>query len=113
MIQHCGLEDDDERQTRYAQELAFLANALAAGCTLHDRMLAAREAEDAAAAICNLGLEQPSHAHGVTDSLVHHFQIGWTALYERIVVVTAQRLLDALHAVDCGDDEVRMDLAAK
>src|SRR5581483_9521725 len=38
-------------------ELAFLANVLAAGCSIQSRAFTPHEASDAAAAICNLGLE--------------------------------------------------------
>src|SRR5206468_5653085 len=39
------------------EELAFLANATIAGCSLQGRPFTSREASDAAMAICNLGLE--------------------------------------------------------
>lgn len=52
------LHDRDEPAyfTR-GRELAFLANTLLAGCSVQSRPFTAREASDAAAGICNLGLE--------------------------------------------------------
>ena len=44
------------------QELAYLANAIVAGCSLQARPFTAQEASDAAVATCNLGLENwPPH----------------------------------------------------
>jgi hypothetical protein len=40
-----------------SRELAFLANALLAGCSVHSRPFTVEEARNAAAGICNLGLE--------------------------------------------------------
>ena len=40
-----------------SRELAFLANTLLAGCSLQSRPFTPQEASDAAASICNLGLE--------------------------------------------------------
>src|SRR5205085_7721777 len=87
------------------EELAFLANALVAGCAIESRAFTPNEASDAAAAICNLGLENwPSAAppNGaatpgdrstalpdnflVGQDLIGVFQIGWTVLYEDVCV---------------------------
>ncbi len=47
---------------RRTQELAYLANAIVAGCSLQARPFTAQEASDAAVATCNLGLENwPPH----------------------------------------------------
>ena len=40
-----------------SQELAYLANAIVAGCSLQARPITTQEASDAAVAVCNLGLE--------------------------------------------------------
>jgi hypothetical protein len=40
-----------------AEEFAFLANAILAGCSIQARSLTPQEASDAAGAVCNLGLE--------------------------------------------------------
>ena len=50
----------DTHETAYvtrSRELAFLANALLAGCSVQSRPFTPQEASDAAAGICNLGLE--------------------------------------------------------
>ena len=50
----------DTNETAYltrSRELAFLANALLAGCSVQSRPFTPQEASDAAAGICNLGLE--------------------------------------------------------
>jgi hypothetical protein len=50
----------DTHETAYFtrnRELAFLANTLLAGCSVQSRPFTPREASDAAAAVCNLGLE--------------------------------------------------------
>ena len=45
-----------------AEELAYLANAIVAGCSIQGRAFTAQEAGDGAVAICNLGLENwPPH----------------------------------------------------
>ena len=54
-----------------SRELAFLANTLLAGCSVQSRPFTPQEASDAAAGICNLGLEYwPARWPGVT-SRVH------------------------------------------
>jgi hypothetical protein len=50
----------DTHETAYftrGRELAFLANTLLAGCSVQSRPFTPQEASDAAAGICNLGLE--------------------------------------------------------
>jgi len=50
----------DTHETAYftrSRELAFLANTLLAGCSVQSRPFTPQEASDAAAGICNLGLE--------------------------------------------------------
>src|SRR5438270_3470885 len=50
----------DTHETAYltrSRELAFLANALLAGCSVQSRPFTPQEASDAASGICNLGLE--------------------------------------------------------
>ena len=50
----------DRNETAYFarnRELAFLANTLLAGCSVQSRPFTPQEASDAAASICNLGLE--------------------------------------------------------
>ncbi len=112
------------------QELAFLANVLRAGCSVQDRALTTREAFDAAAATCNLGLENwprrwlarsppPPAAQGTTplpdDFLVHQdlvavFQAGWAVLHTDVVMFVAEQLLATLAAVTCSDREIDLGL---
>ena len=52
------LRDTDEiAYLTRSRELAFLANTLVAGCSVQSRPFTPQEASDAAAGICNLGLE--------------------------------------------------------
>jgi hypothetical protein len=51
------LHDDETAYLARSRELAFLANTLLAGCSVRSRPFTLQEASDAAASICNLGLE--------------------------------------------------------
>src|SRR6185503_2187334 len=57
------------------QEWAFLANALVAGCRLQSGSFTPRDASEAAAATCSLGLLRQPASPGV-DYLVDHDLIG-------------------------------------
>jgi len=48
---------DETAYLRRSRELAFVANTLLAGCSVQSRPFTPQEASDAAASICNLGLE--------------------------------------------------------
>jgi len=50
-------EHDQAAYSSRNEELAYLANTLIAGCSIQARPFTAREASDAAVAVCNLGLE--------------------------------------------------------
>jgi hypothetical protein len=94
-------------------ELAYLANVLMAGCSIQSRPFTAKEATDAAIAVCNLGLAK-SPALPV-DYLVGHdligaFQIGWTALYEEVGMYAAKALIDIAGRLRCADDQARNGL---
>jgi hypothetical protein len=133
-------EIDPDAWSKRTRELAFLANALVAGCTLQSRPFTPKEASDAAAAICNLGLENwPATAphemprggsptiDRVTalpeDFLVAHdligaFQVGWAVLYQDVCVYVSDRLASVLAEVRPSDpenraavDALRFDLA--
>jgi hypothetical protein len=91
------------------QELAFVANALAAGCRLQSRSFAPREASEAAAATCSLGLLRQPAPPGV-DYLVGHdligmFEDGWAALHREVSLFVAEGLLAVLHDVRTGESE--------
>jgi hypothetical protein len=115
-----------------SQELAFLANAIAAGCSLQARPFTPREAFDAAAATCNLGLESwprqwltqrprpsfPATEGGPSladDFLAEHdlasvFQVGWTVLHQDVCVFVTEQLLGVLGRLQCGDREIQLAL---
>ena len=92
-----------------AQELAFVANALVAGCRLQSRSFTPREASEAAAATCSLGLlRQP--APPAADYLVGHgligiFEDGWAALHREVSLFVGEALLAALRGVRIGESE--------
>ena len=100
------------------QELAFLANAIAAGCSIQARPFTPQEASDAAVATCNLGLENwPGGASLPEDFLVGQelvgvFQAGWTVLYEKGCMYAAQQLIGVLRQLRCDDRETRAGLNA-
>lgn len=108
------------------RELAFLANALVAGCSLQSRAFTPHEASDAAASICNLGLGYwPARWPGATSGdtavpeslLVDHdlvtaFEVGWSVLHTDVSLVVANGLIAILDNVDAVDGDVRRELAA-
>ena len=126
------LERDHVVSSQRNDELAFLANTIAAGCSVQARHLSAEEAWDAATAVCNLGLENwPPHwltaqqrsavAHTGTalpdDFLLGHdlvtvFQVGWTVLHDTVVMDVAEQLLDVLATLRCDDAEIQSGLKA-
>jgi hypothetical protein len=116
------------------EELAYLTNTIVAGCSIQTRPFTVQEAADAAAAVCNLGLENwPSRwLHAGTcpgsstiqagsalpdDFLVGHdlvsvFQVGWTVLHEDVCMYTAERLIGVLTRLRCGDRDIQAGLDA-
>jgi hypothetical protein len=93
------------------QELAFLANAILSGCSMQARPFTAPESQDAALATCNLGLELWPRGWPPPADLVSAFQVGWTHLYEDVVMVAADRLLEALDGIRVGDPTIQAALA--
>ena len=92
-----------------AQELAFVANALVAGCRLQSRSFTPRQASEAAAATCSLGLLRQPAPPGV-DYLVGHgligiFEDGWAALHREVSLFVGEALLAALRGVRTGESE--------
>lgn len=92
-------------------ELAFLANALVAGCSVQSRPFTPQEAADAASCICKLGLERwpaPSETNALVidhndRSLVTAFELGWSVLYREVGLFVAAQLiatLDGMHSTD-------------
>jgi hypothetical protein len=109
------------------RELAFLANALMAGCSVQSRPFTVGEASDAVLATCNLGLEHwpacwprvetEEHALAgdraslpdgflVDHDLVTAFEVGWAALHDMSMFV-AERLVAVLAHARCVDPEIR------
>jgi hypothetical protein len=121
------------------RELAFLANALLAGCSVQSRPFTPREASDAAASICNLGLEHwptcwpggishgastradhmaagasptgsPPDAFLIDHDLVTAFEVGWRVLHQDVSLFVAQQLVAILDAVHTPDSDVQRGL---
>ena len=90
-------------------ELAYLANAILAGCSIQSRPFAPQEASNAAAAICNLGLEAWPR-HWTDCDLVSAFQVGWTVLHRDVSMYTAERLIAVIAATRCSDRDIQLRL---
>jgi hypothetical protein len=112
-----------------AGELAFLVNALAAGCSLYNRPMTVEEAGRAVMATCDLGLDIECCSGGPGDAglvdraayrdallrdrdLVALFETGWTYLYEDVSLYVARRLAVVLTDVRSVDPTTERDLAA-
>lgn len=115
------LERDEAAYSRRSEELAFLANTLVAGCAIQGRPFTAQQASDAAAAVCNLGLENwpphwptaaPPGSFLVDHDLVSVFQVGWAVLYHDVSMYAAEQLIDVLTRVRCDDRELQAGLDA-
>jgi hypothetical protein len=128
------LHDETAYLTR-SHEFAFLANTLLAGASVQSRPFTPQEASDAAACICNLGLEcwparwpgatspgassprefdtaVPPDAFLVDHDLVAVFEAGWSVLYEDVSLFVADQLLSTLADLDCVDADTRQGLRA-
>ena len=110
-----------------SEGLAYLVNTIVAGCSIQGRTFAPRQASDAAAAICSLGMENwPSSWLGGSaydspsselpkDFLLDHdlitaFQVGWTILYTQVAMGTAERLIHVLSDLRSEDREIQSGL---
>lgn len=91
------------------EELAFLANAIAAGCAVQMRPLTPLEASEAAAAVCNLGLENWPVAWR-QESLIGVFQVGWSVLYKDVCMHAAEGLIHAAAESRTSDREIKAGL---
>jgi uncharacterized protein DUF6178 len=133
----------DTHETAYltrSRELAFLANALLAGCSVQSRPFTPQEASDAAAGICNLGLEHwpagwPSvtspgasspHPHDtataippdtfppesflIEHDLVTAFEVGWSVLHQDVSLFVAEQLISTLDNLHCVDRDIQRGL---
>lgn len=105
-------ESDVAAWTAHNEELAFLANALVAGCSVQGRPFTLREAMDAVAATCNLGLDcwPPQWLASSTHDLVTVFQAGWTVLHRDVSMAAAGQLLVALDDVRTSDRDLQLGL---
>lgn len=100
-----------ESPSANVEALAFLGNAMVEGCSIQARPFTPREASEAVAAICNLGLDNWPHRWRDRD-LVSAFQVGWTVLHRDVCMYAAERLVDVLADVRCRDREIHMRLNA-
>jgi hypothetical protein len=93
-------------------ELAYLANALIAGCSIQSRSFTAKEASDAAVSICNLGLAKSRlpDDYLIAHDLIGIFQIGWTALHEEVGMYAAKTLIDVAGRLRFADAQIRSEL---
>jgi Family of unknown function (DUF6178) len=92
-----------------AEELGYLANAIAAGCLIQGRPFTIREAADGAAAIGNLGFENWP-PHWVHRDLIAAFQVGWTVLHRDVCLSAARSLIGVLATISGSDRETYLRL---
>ncbi len=98
-----------------SRELGFLANTLLAGCSVQSRPFTPREASDAAACICNLGLEYgpaPPDTFLADHGLVTAFEAGWAGLHQDVSLFVADQLVATLTEVRSDDADTRRGLLA-
>ncbi|MET0552355.1 MAG: hypothetical protein ABW221_04920, partial [Vicinamibacteria bacterium] len=108
---------DEAAYLARGRELAFLANALLAGCPVQSRPFSPHEASDAAAAVCNLALEHWPDAPLPEALLVDHdlvsaFELGWSVLHREVSLFVAGQLIATLDGLRCADRGIRRGLAA-
>ena len=132
------LHHDEAAYLTRSRELGFFANTLLAGCSVQSRPFTPQEASDAAACICNLGLEcwpvsadwagatsQAASSPQALDTagtlpdafllehdLVTVFEVGWSVLYRDVSLFVADQLLLTLGDLQCVDPDIRRGLRA-
>jgi hypothetical protein len=129
------LHHDETAYLTRSRELAFLANTLLAGSSVQSRPFTPQEAADAAACICNLGLEcwparwpgatsqdasspreldtaMPSNAFLVDHDLVAAFDVGWSVLYRDVSLFVADQLVSTLADLHGVPADTRRGLGA-
>ena len=129
------LHHDETAYFTRSRELAFLANTLLAGSSVQSRPFTPQEASDAAACICNLGLECwparrpgatsqcvsspreletaiPPNAFLVDHDLVTAFEVGWSVLYQDVSLFVADHLMSTLADLHGVDADTRRGLRA-
>ena len=109
------LHHDEPAYLARTRELAFLANSLLAGCSVQSRPFTPQEASDAAACVCNLGLESgptPADAFLVDHDLVTSFEAGWSVLYRDVSLMATDQLISTLDYLNPVDADTRKELRA-
>ena len=124
-------DTDENAYLTQSRALAFLANTLVAGCSVQSRAFTPQEGSDAAAAICNLGLEYwparwpdvaspgatppdtaPPDSWLIDHDLVTAFEVGWSVLHQDVSLFAAERLIATLTGLECADRDIRRGLVA-
>ena len=93
---------------------------LLAGCSVQSRPFTPQEVSDAAASICNLGLEcwparpdaLPPDSFLIDHDLVTAFEAGWSVLYQDVSVFVANQLISMLDEVRCVDFDIQRGFVA-
>jgi len=129
------LHHDETAYLTRSRELGFLANTLLAGSSVQSRPFTPQEASDAAACICNLGLEcwpavwpgatsrgasplreldtaMPPNPFLADHDLVTAFEVGWSVLYRDVSLFVADQLMSTLADLHCVDADTRRGLRA-
>jgi hypothetical protein len=116
------LHHDPTAYLTRSRELAFLANTLVAGSSVQSRPFTPQEASDAAACICNLGLEcrpdaispadAPLEAFLANHDLVMVFEAGWSLLHQDVSLFVTDQLMSALIDLHSIDADTRRELDA-
>jgi hypothetical protein len=129
------LHHDETAYLTRSRELGFLANTLLAGSSVQSRPFTPQEASDAAACICNLGLEcwpavwpgttspgasspreldtaMPPNAFLIDHDVVTAFEVGWSVLYRDVSLFVADQLMSTLADLQCVDADTRLGLRA-
>jgi hypothetical protein len=109
-------DTNDEAYFARTREMAFLVNTLIAGCSVQSRPFTPQEASDAAAAICNLGLEDLGatlpDAFLIDHDLITAFETGWAALHEDVCLFVAEHLIVTLTDLRSADADIQGGLNA-
>ncbi len=129
------LHHDETASLTRSHELAFLANTLIAGSSVQSRPFTPQEASDAAACVCNLGLEcwparwsnatsrgasapqelngtMPPNGFLLDHDLVTAFEVGWSVLYQDVSLFVTDQLVSTLTDLPCADADTRRGLRA-
>lgn len=86
-------EEDGARFTARAEEIAYLANVLVAGCTIDGRRLKDNEAAEAVIAACSLGLDLARDGGGLDEAVAALGEHSADALFRRAWSLVATDLV--------------------